>query len=190
MGDVVRSTSEPQLGAIRLAWWRERLEEMDEGVRAPAEPRLRAVQHELLPRGIAGSALGGLTLAWQRLLEPFPWDSGLVQAIADRGCSLFDQGVLIIRGPGDRVELGGGIWAIVDAARHCSDAETRELLLREARSLAAPPSYAVPPKLRSLSMLAALAIRDCKRGFPFEPEGTPARAVLMLRHRLSGRFPQ
>jgi len=54
MGDVVRSTKEPMLGPIRLAWWRERLEELDEGASAPAEPRLQAVARELIPRGVTG----------------------------------------------------------------------------------------------------------------------------------------
>ena len=35
-----RPSSEPALGAIRLAWWRERLEELDDGDAPPAEPRL------------------------------------------------------------------------------------------------------------------------------------------------------
>jgi hypothetical protein len=38
-------------------------------------------------------------------------------------------------------------------------------------------------------MLAALAIRDARIGEPFEPEGTPARALALVRHRLSGRLP-
>ena len=44
--------------------------------------------------------------------------------------------------------------------------------------------------LRPLSALAALAIRDCRRGEPFEAEGTPGRAAAMLRHRFSGRLPR
>ena len=43
--DVAATTSDPRLGAIRLAWWRERLEELDHGI-VPAEPRLQAVARE------------------------------------------------------------------------------------------------------------------------------------------------
>jgi hypothetical protein len=39
-------------------------------------------------------------------------------------------------------------------------------------------------------MLAALAIRDCRRGEPMEAEGTPGRVAAMLRHRLGGRLPR
>jgi 15-cis-phytoene synthase len=47
MGDVVAKATEPTLGAIKLAWWRERLEQLDEA-KVPAEPRLRAAADELL----------------------------------------------------------------------------------------------------------------------------------------------
>jgi hypothetical protein len=39
-------------------------------------------------------------------------------------------------------------------------------------------------------MLAAVAVRDVRKGEPFEAEGTPGRAATMLRHRLSGRLPK
>ena len=58
MGDVLRTTREPMLGPIRLAWWRERLEELDESGEAPAEPRLQAVVRELLPRAVSGRDRG------------------------------------------------------------------------------------------------------------------------------------
>src|SRR5689334_25282098 len=67
MGDVVRSTKEPMLGPVRLAWWRERLEELDQSGEAPAEPRLQAVERELLPRGVAGRDLAGLETGWLKL---------------------------------------------------------------------------------------------------------------------------
>jgi hypothetical protein len=42
----------------------------------------------------------------------------------------------------------------------------------------------VPRRVRALTGLAALAKRDFGRR---EPEGTPARAWTLLRHRLTGR---
>ena len=189
MGDVVRTTNEPQLGEIRLAWWRERLEELDEGRPAPAEPRLQAAERELIPKGIPGSNLGGQTWAWQRLLEPFPWDENIASVIAFRGQILFLHGALIIAGQRQPIEVGGDVWALVDAARHCSDADSRQLLLDQARSLARELNgQTIPAEFRPLSMLTALAIRDLKRGEPFEREGAPARQAAMLRHRLTGRI--
>lgn len=190
MGDVVRTTSEPTLGAIRLAWWRERLEELDRQT-PPAEPRLLAVVRELKPRGIEGREVAPLANGWLRLFEPFPWDIRVAEAVWFRGRYLFALGARIIAEPSDAIEAAGGQWALIDASRHCSDAQSRQLLLDHARTLARGMGGArFPAALRSLSMLGALAIRDATRGEPFEPEGSPARIAAMLAHRISGRLPR
>ena len=191
MGEVVRTTREPQLGPIRLAWWRERLEDIDACTVAPAEPRLEAVQSELVGRGIKGRDLVGLEGGWLRLFEPFPWNVGTSEAIWLRGNLLFGLGAKLLGGGNERVQAAGGLWALVDAARHCSDIESRALLLNQARKFA--PGLAgsrFQPRLRPLSMLAAVALRDIRHGEPFEVEGTPGRAMTMLTHRISGRLPR
>ena len=191
MGDVIRTTSEPMLGPIRLAWWRERLEELDTGARSPPEPRLQAVERELLPRGVTGRELAVLEGGWLRLFDPFPWTVQTSEAIWFRGNLLFGLGTRLLGGAEERIQAAGGLWALVDAARHCSDAGTRLLLTEQARSFArglAGAHFRGP--LRPLSMLTALAMRDCRRGEPFEREGTPGRAAAMLRHRVSGRLPK
>ena len=191
MGDVLRTTSDPMLGQIRLAWWRERLEGLDEGTPAPAEPRLQAAQRELLPRGIRGRELASLETAWLRLFDDFPWDTGTAEAIWFRGRLLFALGAQLLARTGDDIEYAGGLWALVDAARHCSDPKSRETLIGQARTFARGIGGArFPAAVRPLSMLAALAIRDCRKGEPFEPEGTAGRAAAMLRHRLTGKLPR
>jgi phytoene synthase len=190
MGDVVRTTKEPLLGPIRLAWWREALEQLDRAP-APAEPRLQAVARELLPRGIKGGDLAALEDGWLRLFDPFPWSNETAEAIWLRGNLLFGLGAKVADKPSDQIRAAGGIWALVDAARRCSDAQARAMLLSQAARFAQPlggVSFARP--LRGLSALAAVAMRDVRRGEPFEPEGTPGRAAAMLRHRLSGRLPR
>lgn len=191
MGEVVRSTREPMLGPIRLAWWRERLEELDQGRAAPAEPRLRRFQQELTPLGITGRDMAELEGAWLRLFDPFPWGIETSEAIWLRGNRLFGLGARVLGKPDQHLQETGGLWALVEVARHCSDMSSRALLLKQGRSLAqrlGGEKFAAP--LRPLSMLAALAIRDCRRGEPFEAEGTPGRAAAMIRHRLSGRLPR
>ncbi|HEX4799728.1 MAG TPA: squalene/phytoene synthase family protein [Sphingomicrobium sp.] len=190
MGDVVRTTNEPMLGPIRLAWWRERLEELDQAGEVPEEPRLQAVARELLPRGVAGHDLAGLENGWLRLFDPFPWTAETSEAIWVRGNLLFGLGGRLLGQADERIQGAGGVWTLVDAARHCSDAESRRMLIDQARKFGrALGRGRFPPPLRSLSMLAALAVRDGRRGEPFEPEGTPARALTMLRHRVGGRLP-
>ena len=191
MGDVVRTTTEPPLGPIRLAWWRERLEELDSGIAAPPEPRLRAVERELLARGVSGRDLAALEGGWLRLFDPFPWDVAISEAVWFRGNLLFGLGAKVLGASDERIQAAGGLWALVDVARHCSDAGSRAVLLGQARTFARGLRDArFPLALRPLSMLAALAIRDVRRGEPFEPEGAPTRAAALLRHRLSGRLPK
>ncbi len=191
MGDVVRTTREPMLGPVRLAWWRERLEELDGGVPAPAEPRLQTVEKELLPRGVTGRDCAALEGGWLRLFDPFPWTIETSEAIWFRGNLLFGLGARVIGQADERIQAAGGLWALIDAARHCSDAESRTLLLGQAQTFARGIGRArFHSTLRPLSMLAALAVRDCERGEPFEMEGTGGRAATLLRHRLSGRVPR
>jgi 15-cis-phytoene synthase len=191
MADVVRSTREPMLGPIRLAWWRERLEELATTGAAPAEPRLQKVERELLPRGVSGRDLAGLEAGWLRLFEPFPWSVETSEAIWLRGNLLFGLGARLVGQANEQVQAAGGLCALVDVARHCSDGDSRKMLLRQSRNFAqrlGGTRFSSP--VRALSALAAVAIRDCRRGEPFEAEGTPGRAAVMLMHRFTGRLPR
>ena len=156
MGDVVRTTSEPMVGQIRLAWWRERLEELDADGAVPDEPRLQAVKAELIARGVSGCDLAGLERGWVRLFDEFPWDVGTAEATWFRGRLLFAIGAQLLARTDDAIEGAGGLWALVDAARHCSDEPSREMLLGQARTFAKGLAGArFPSALRPLSMLAA-----------------------------------
>ncbi|MES2001735.1 MAG: squalene/phytoene synthase family protein [Pseudomonadota bacterium] len=188
LGDVLRSTSNPMVGRIRLAWWRERLEELDQGA-IPAEPRLKEAARLLLPAGISGADLGELETGWAHLLEPFPWPDLSAEATWFRGLRLFGFGARLLDRSDEQIQAAGGLWALVDAARHCSDAPSRELMIERAHHFSkavAGRRFARP--LRPLSMLAALALRDLGRWPGIEPEGTPGRALTLLRHRLTGQL--
>ena len=190
MGDVVRTSTDPMLGAIRLAWWRERLEELDSGV-VPAEPRLQAAASELLPVHVAGRDIAGLEGGWLHMFDPFPWTVATSEAIWLRGRLLFGLGAGILGEADEPIQAAGGLWALVDAARHCSDAASRQLLTEQARTFARGLGGSrFARELRPLSMLAALAARDAAAGEPFEAEGAPARLAAMLRHRVTGRLPR
>ena len=190
MGDVVRTSSDPLLGQIRLAWWRERLEELDQAI-VPAEPRLKAVAEALIPAGVSGRDAAALEGGWLKLFAPFPWNVSVVEAIWFRGRLLFGLGAKLLGRTDDRIEAAGGYWAVVDAARHCSDESSRNALIGEGHTLARGLGGAkFEPALRPLSILAALAIRDLAKGEPFESEGSPGRIAAMLGHRLTGKLPK
>lgn len=188
MGDVLRSTSEPMIGRIRLAWWRERLEDLDGG-KVPDEPRLREAARLLLPRGIAGAELAALEAGWTRLFDPFPWDGAVADAICKRGAGLFGAAAKLLGRNDERIRTTGSLWALVDVARHCSDAESRNALISRAGQISSELSgKQIAKPLRPVSMLTVLAQRDLTHWPAIEPRDAPGRALALLRHRVGGRL--
>ncbi|HEV2595430.1 MAG TPA: squalene/phytoene synthase family protein [Sphingomicrobium sp.] len=181
--DVVSTSSDPRLGAIRLAWWRERLDDLGAGAAAPSEPRLQAVARELLARGIAGSELSKLEDAWLPQLEPFPWGEAQAEGFRLRGRVLFEVGARLLRGDPRAAMPAGELWALIDGASHCSDARSRDYLLREARST--KPGSRVPRHLRHLTIITAVAVENVRH-----PSRSIARGMAAVAHRLVGRMPQ
>lgn len=184
LAEVARSTTEPMLGQIRLAWWREQLQTLDGGAR-PAPPVLAALADHLLPAGIAGASLEPLEDAWLALL-----DEDVEAHAAARG-RLFGAAaaLLLPAAPDDATaraaRLGTG-WAIVDVARQ-GIAVGEERLVQAAELLA---STRLPGPARGLSGLAALARRDLaslRAGRMPGPRGTPGRQARLAWSILTGR---
>ena len=173
MGEVVARSTQPALAAVKLAWWRERLEELDQG-KVPAEPRLQAAAAALLPRGIRGAELAEIEAGWATLLQEKP-DYELA---FQRGAIVFAVAARLLdadQWPG--LDVAGRAYALQTLIRHGFGVKSGD------RAEFLPAS---PRRLRPLTGLTALAIRDLKRGN--EPEGTPGRAWTLLRHRLTGNY--
>ena len=190
--DVVASTSDARLGAIRMAWWRERLEALDTLSDAPAEPRLRAAQSELIVRGFTGAELSRLEDGWLPLLQPIPWGAEVAEGLKLRGRLLFAIGARILGGEPEDAEAAGALWSLVDGARHCSDVLSRMALLEEARrAIARLPSPKPPKKVRRLTGLAAMAAHDALRNRPLDlPYYDAGRGIAALTHYLRGSLPR
>ena len=180
MADVVVQSTQPALAAIKLAWWRARLEELDQG-KVPAEPRLQAAAAELLQRGISGSDLARLEAGWAALLE----DPPEIVPFDESGIFLFRLGARLLG-----VELDERVSAVAGRTFRGVHAARRGI---EGKTIgrACPGSFKIPSRARPLTALAALASRDLEHGGPpFEAEATPGRAWAVLRHRLTGRLPR
>ena len=176
MAEVVASSTQPALGAIRLAWWREALERLDKSP-PPPEPRLQAAASELLPRGISGAELAGLEDGWSALFDENP-DIG---RMGTRGARLFDIAAKLLGGSDPKLDAAGRLFAYGEAARngmapHFWPMEEMHMLSR----------HRFPRRLRPLTALARLAARDVKQAPAVEPEATPGRAAALLSHRLFG----
>lgn len=181
---VVDTTTEPMLGQIRLAWWREQLQALDAGA-VPAQPTLAALAAEVLPRGIGGASLEPLEDASLALFDDD------LDAHADGRAMLFDAALrVLVPGPDAALieasrSFGIG-WALVEAGRQAR-ALTPAQLDRAAAALA---PRRVPAVARPLFALAALARADLaalRQGQPPAPRGTPGRQARLLWSIITGR---
>ena len=198
---VVRSTTEPMLGQIRLAWWREQLQALDMGT-PNAAPVLRAIAGEVLPRGVRGASLEPLEDAALLLLQGEMVSEQIAAHAVGRGGTLFEA---ILRlsdtNPGDddvaAARDAGTAWALADLLRR-ADAEDDvagivDLARRRLAALASRPQ--LPAGARSLAGLAQLARADVDAvaAAGFDPakvdwrRGTPGRQMRLLWSMVSGR---
>jgi phytoene synthase len=174
MAEAALTASQPALGAIKLAWWREALEKLD-AAPPPPEPRLRAAASELLPRGLPGRRLAELEDGWLSVIDGTDDPARIEQ----HGRVMFALAGDLLGRTDPAVTHSGASWALADVARRTG----------EPRYLRSPmPHVHIAKQLRPLTMLSALAVRDQRRPWPPEPEATPQRAWTILRHRLTGKL--
>lgn len=180
LGDVVRTTTQPAIGQIRLAWWRDSLKRLDTAP-PPAMPVLEAAATALLPLGVTGAALAAMVDGWDVLIEEETLDAEALARFAElRGGTLFALATRVLGGEGVRAERLGAGWALVDLARYSDDAALagramalgRERLDDTLREVAKP-----------LGMLALAARLDAAA----VPHGGPKRAARLAWFGLSGR---
>jgi phytoene synthase len=172
MGAAIAGASQPALAGIKLAWWREALCRLDADP-APPEPRLRAVAEALLPLGVTGAQVAGIEEGWMALL-PEQVDA---TAVALRGERLFAISAKLLGAEVPIRPEAGALFALSDAMRRGPGdfASERSALI----GLLA--GYRAPRHLRPVTLAARLAARNLGA-----PEGTPARALALIAHRLTG----
>ena len=175
MADVVARSSDPALGRIKLAWWREQLEALDSAP-PPAEPRLTAVAEQLIGRGIGGAELAGLEAGWATLLD----DEVEPRLVAGRGALLFRLGGRLTGAEDPMLGEAGALYALASVARR----GVPELFAPAAEHLQRLRGHRFERRVHPLTMLARAAARDLQAQ---EAEGSRARAAAMLAHRWSGR---
>ena len=167
--------------------WKSSMRRRRAGRAAAAGGRERAS----VPRGSAGMISRRSRAGGCGSFDPFPWGIETTEAIWLRGNLLFRPWR---RGcsehPGEQIQAAGGL---VGAGRCraplAAMRASRKMLLSQARGFrkrtcGAPGSY---QSLRPLSMLAALAMRDCSEANPSRSKASPRRVAAMLRHRFAGR---
>lgn len=184
LGGILRTTREPLVGQMRLTWWYEALGRLDTAP-APAEPVLTALQACVLPAGVSGAMLAGMTDGWEALLEPV-LDAAAVDRFArDRGRRLFELAGAVLSVTDSRIGQAGEGWALADLSQRLSDAPSRALArTRAGEALDAALHSRWPVKARALGALALSARFDVSASPP--PPGSPKRVGRLAWHRLIG----
>lgn len=184
LAGILRTTREPLVGQMRLTWWYEALKRLDTAP-APAEPVLTALQACVLPAGVSGVMLAGMTDGWEALLEPV-LDAAAVDRFArDRGRQLFELAGSMLSVSDARIGLAGEGWALADLSQRLSDAPSRMLArARAVGALDAALRGRWPGKARALGALALSARFDISASPA--PPGGPKRVGRLAWHRLTG----
>ena len=184
LAGIVAATTEPTIGLIRLAWWRESLERLDRET-PPAEPLLQALA-ALLPLGLTGAGLSEIEDGWAALLDGDMDDEALARHARQRGGCLFTLAARILGDGTIPVAAAGQGWALADLGhRHSAPDVQARARSAAAAILDALPIETWPKALRPLGMLAVLARKDAVPG-P-RRQGSPKRLLRMLAMRLTGR---
>jgi phytoene synthase len=186
---LLRTTREPALGQMRLAWWREALERLDQA-RPPAEPVLRGLAREVLTRGVTGASLVPLVHGWEVLVEEERLDADALRRFGEgRGTLFVVAGRALHATSTDPLAEAGQGWALADLGLHLHESGEAAA----ARALAAPllaraAAVRWSRNARALGAMAHLARLDLAVPPGTLPRpGAPHRVGRLLWHRLTGR---
>lgn len=189
LAQLLRTTREPALGQLRLAWWREALAKLD-GEPAPAEPVLQAIEREMVEKGVRGESLVPIVHGWEVLVEEAELNCDALRRFGEgRGRLFVAAGAAMGALPQDPLAAAGQGWALADLARHLQ-APAEAAAARAMASALLDQAVAVRwsragRALGALAHLARLDLRVPEGGEP--PIGAPHRVGRLFWHRLTGR---
>lgn len=162
LAEVLRTASEPHIGLIRLAWWRDAVSALHERPVA-GQPVIAA----LAATGQDAPALAALAESYMDRIDGDDSTDcgGLLFSIAAR---------LLGSDSNEDVRAAGRYWAAANRLRGGGVADPPDL-----------PHVRFAPTLRPITALGSASRRDFagKR----EPRGALGRQFAMLRHALTGR---
>ncbi len=176
---IVAATNEPMLGQMRLAWWRDVLNQAPD----------RRPKGDAVLDGIgeywAGheQALVALVDAWELLLGEELEHKTALEFAASRCTPI--AALVVMAGGQPEAGKGAMRWALADAAAKVSSEEERSVFISFGeKELVQPARF--PRALRGIAVLCALAERSIRRGGRPLMEGRGA-ALTAARAAIFGR---
>ncbi len=183
LGQAFRATSEVGLIQIRLAWWRDQLEQT-----TAREPVIAALQAMIRSHDVSVSALTRVIDGWAVLLDDPPYDDATLMEYARlRGGGLFKVAAQL---SGAAISDDAGIgWALTDFARHCSNFDTAaRALVLACDHLCSKVAARLPKPMRTLAILTRFAEADCQRAIDQQRvAGSPHRIIQAIGFTLFKR---
>lgn len=189
LANLVQTTSQPALGQLRLAWWREALARLDTQP-PPEEPVLQGLAASVLPLGISGESLVPIVHGWEVLVEEAELDRDALRRFGEGRGQLFAvAGAAMGASAGDPLAAAGQGWALADLTRHLrAAAEAAEARAMASSLLDQATATRWSRNGRALGALAHLARFDLRATEGSEPPiGAPRRVGRLLWHRITGR---
>lgn len=184
LAKVARTTSEPMIGQMRLAWWNDVIDDAA-GIKGQGEPVVDAMR----ATGAGGApGLVAVIDGWEVLVvEPDIDGQGLRDYAAGRGGGLFRALADAADAP-DWLAAAGQVWALWDLAGHVGDEALAQAALALARDLLPQVDGARWPRAwKPLRIAFTLARQDVLAGRG-APLGMPrSLAGRLLRIALVGR---
>lgn len=172
---IVARTTEPMLGQMRLAWWREML-----GKPASERPRGDLVLDGIGQHWVGNeAALIAMVDGWEILITAETIGPDEADAFATGRGGFFAALAAFPAGAHNgRLQSAGYRWALADAVTRVSDPAEREVLINVARKRT-QAGGTLPAGLRGLAVLDALALRALRRGGRPLMEGRGAPLVAL-----------
>ncbi|MEC3910894.1 squalene/phytoene synthase family protein [Sphingobium sp. CR2-8] len=184
LAQVARTTSEPTIGQMRLAWWNDVVDDAA-GLKGQGEPVVDAMR---ATGAIGAPGLCAMIDGWEILVvEPEIDVQGLRDYAAGRGGGLFRALAGVADVPA-WLDAAGQVWALWDLAGHVGDPALAQAALGLARdALAQAEGAGWTRAWKPLRIAFTLARQDVLAGRG-APVGMPrALALRLLRIALVGR---
>ncbi|MEJ7927675.1 hypothetical protein WG908_13025 [Sphingobium sp. AN641] len=176
LADIIRTTSDPMIGRIRIAWW-------DEALADPARAKGRGepLLDALRAAGMAGDAgLRAMLDGWEALLVPQVDADAMRDFAIGRGGGLFTL-LSGVDDPPSWLWDAGRLWALWDLSGHLHSAPARaEAVALAGRLVPALKDARWPAAWKSMRIATALARHDIIRNRPAPPALTPGLYARLL----------
>ena len=157
---IVTGTTEPMLGQMRLAWWRDQLNALP-NERPNGDPVLEGVSDHW---NGSEQALTSLVDAWELMVVTENFTGSEIEQYAQKRSEPF-----CMLAPGKDSDQGASVsiaavrFVLADAAIRISDDNERQLFLKYGL-MRSRPVKRLPREFRGLAVLQSLAVRSLKNG--------------------------